>query len=112
MSLDECMAYLETETSEDLERRRCDTALVRRAVLEQDDTLLLEVETRLLGDEQVGALDDGLEVRLAVRVEEAGDVRDVDRLGLRAARRSASSPGGKDGWALTLPPQGTKMSDL
>ncbi|KAI3480571.1 hypothetical protein L1887_57291 [Cichorium endivia] len=51
-----------------------------------NDAALLELETRLPGDEQVGTLDDVLEVRLSILVKELVDVGDVDRLGSAAAR--------------------------
>ena len=50
----------EGEAGEDLERGRGDAALVRRRVLEEDAAALLERQTGLLRDEQVGALDDVL----------------------------------------------------
>jgi len=74
-----------TETDEDFERAGRDTALIGRGILEHDDLALLEEQSSLLGEEQVGALDDVLEVRLALGVEEAGDVGDVDSLGTTTA---------------------------
>ena len=60
--------------------------LVRAGILEEDDLALLESQTRLLCEEQVGALDDILEVRLALRVDERRDVGDVNGLGASTAR--------------------------
>lgn len=54
--------------------------LVGTRVLEQDNLALLKEQTRLLREEQVRSLDNILEVRLAVRVDESSDVRDVDSL--------------------------------
>ena len=79
----------ETEAGEDLERGARDAALVRRGVLEEHDLALLEVETRLLGEEEVRALDDVLEVRLALGIEETSDVRDVN--GFRSNTYSLNS---------------------
>jgi hypothetical protein len=55
--------------------------LVGTGVLEEDNTLLLKEQPRLLGKEQVGALDDVLEVWLALGIDKVRDVRDVDRFG-------------------------------
>ena len=63
--------------------------LVGTRVLEQDDLALLEVQARLLREEQIGALDDELEVRLALGVDESGNVRNVDCL--RSAHSSQQS---------------------
>jgi len=63
------------------------TDLVRRTILEKDDASLLEIQTSLLSEEEVGSLDDDLEVGLSLRVEESGDVGDVDRFGLAKKRR-------------------------
>ena len=68
----------EAEPGEDLERGAGDAALVCARVLEEDDIALFEEKTRLLREEQVGALDNVLEVRLALGVDERGDVGDVD----------------------------------
>ncbi len=73
----------EAKPGEDLERRARDTTLVRTGVLEEDDLALLEDETSLLREEEVGALDDVLEVGLALGIDKRGDVRDVD--GFRSA---------------------------
>ena len=70
----------ESETGENFKRGRGDTTLVRAGVLEEDDLALLEEQTGLLREEEVGSLDDVLEVRLALGVDERGDVRDVDSL--------------------------------
>lgn len=57
--------------------------LVGARVLEQHNLALLKVQPRLLGEEQVGALDDVLEVGLALGVDQRSDVGDVDSLGTR-----------------------------
>jgi len=82
----------ETKTDEDLERAGRETALVGRRVLEHDDLALLEGQASLLREEQVGALDNVLGVRLP-----------------SASRRPATLK------MLTTsgrPPQGTKRSTL
>jgi hypothetical protein len=55
--------------------------LVGTRVFEEDNTLLFQEQPRLLGKEQIGTLDDVLEVGLALRVDKVRDVRDVDGLG-------------------------------
>lgn len=55
--------------------------LVGTRVFEENDTLLFQEQPRLLGKEQIGALDDVLEVWLALWVDKVVDVRDVDGLG-------------------------------
>ena len=75
----------ERKTRKDLEGGRSDTALVGARVLEQNDLALLEEETGLLREEEVRAFDDVLEVRLALGIDERGDVGDVDGLGTAAA---------------------------
>lgn len=93
----------ESDTGEHLEGRRCDTTLVGRRVTEEHDTLLLQLQTSTLGDEQVGCpripelelcnemtrnqhrllttLDKVLEVWHAISIPKLRDVVDVDRLG-------------------------------
>ena len=71
----------EAESGEDLKRGAGDATLVCAGVLEEDDLALLEEETGLLREEQVRALDDVLEVGLAIRINKCRDVRDVDSLG-------------------------------
>ena len=73
------------ETGKDLKGGAGDTALVGARILEEDDLALLEEHARLLREEEVGAFDNVLEVRLAVGVNERGDVRDVDGLGATTA---------------------------
>lgn len=72
---------VETHTGEDLEGRRGDTTLVGARVLVKDNTSLLKPESSLLGEEQVGAFDDVLEMGLAVGVDELGNVGNVDGFG-------------------------------
>lgn len=55
--------------------------LVGTRVLEEDDLALLEMQPGLLSDEQVGTLDDVLEVWLALRVDKSSNIRDIDSLG-------------------------------
>jgi hypothetical protein len=55
--------------------------LVGTRVLEKDDALLFKEQPRLLGKEQVGALDNVLEVWLALGIDKVWNVRDVDCLG-------------------------------
>ena len=69
----------------------------------------------MLSEEEVGSLDDDLEVRLSLSVEESRDVGDVDRLGLREGEergrvRSRTSTEDAARLELTLPPQGTRIS--
>lgn len=75
-------------TSQHTSRRdgRNEHTLVGARVLKQHDLALLEVQTCLLGEEQVRTLDDILEVRLALGVDKCCDVRHVDRLGASTAR--------------------------
>lgn len=51
------------------------------------------MESGLLGEEEVGTLDDGLEVGLAIGVKELGNVGDVDRLGLKGDRKQMEGDG-------------------
>lgn len=55
-------------------------ALIGTGILEQNDLALLEVQPRLLREEQVGTFDNVLEMRLALRVNKGSDIRDVDSL--------------------------------
>jgi hypothetical protein len=55
--------------------------LISTGVLEQDNTTLLQEQTCLLGNEQVGTLDDVLEVGLSIVIDQARDVRDINSLG-------------------------------
>jgi hypothetical protein len=48
--------------------------LVSAGVFEQDHLALLEMETSLLREEQVGAFDNVLEVRFAIAVNESSHV--------------------------------------
>ena len=68
----------EPEPGEHLQRGARDATLVRARVLEEDDLALLEDETGLLREEEVRALDNVLEVGLALSVGQRRDVRDVD----------------------------------
>ena len=71
---------VQSETSQDLLRTRGDTSLVGTRVLVELDSLGFESLTGFLRDEQVGALDNVLEVALALGVEQLVDVGQVDRL--------------------------------
>ena len=64
--------------------------LVGARVLEEDDLALLEVQARLLREEQVRALDDVLEMRLSLRIDQRGDVRDVHSLGTEEPNTNAT----------------------
>jgi len=55
--------------------------LVRTGILEQDNSALLQVQPRLLGNEQVGTFNDVLEVGLSVVVNQARNIGDVNSLG-------------------------------
>lgn len=52
--------------------------LVGARILKEDNALLFQEQSRLLGKEQVGALDDILEIWFTVRVDQVRYVRDVD----------------------------------
>lgn len=78
----------EGKTSEDFEGRAGDTTLVGARVLEQDHLALLEMETGLLGEEQVGSLHDVLEVGLALRINQGSHIGDIDGLGTIMTRIS------------------------
>lgn len=75
------LLVLERQTGKHLERRRGDSTLVGRRVLVEHHALLLEEETGLLGEEEVGTLDNVLEVGLALGIDETRDIRDVDGFG-------------------------------
>ena len=75
---------IEGQGRKDLQRRRRDTALVDGGVLEQDAAGLFQPQLAVLGEEQVGTLDDVRNQRLAIS-DEAGDVVQVKRLGASAA---------------------------
>ena len=66
--------------------------LVGTRVLEQHNLALLEVEASLLGEEQVRALDNVLEVGLALGVDQRRDVGDVDSLRPGAKNQSRRRP--------------------
>ena len=55
--------------------------LVGTRVLEEDNLALLEVQTRLLSEEQVRSLNNVLEVRLALRIHKGSNIRDVNGFG-------------------------------
>jgi hypothetical protein len=61
--------------------------LVGARILEQDDLALLEIQPRLLRDEQVRAFDDVLEMRLALRIDKRSHVRNVHRLRTATSRQ-------------------------
>ena len=65
--------------------------LVGTRVLEKNNLALLEVQTGLLREEQVRTLDDVLEVRLALGIEETSNVRDVNSLRSNRYRLDSSS---------------------
>jgi hypothetical protein len=71
----------ERETGEGFERGRGDASLVGTGVFESDDATLFEEETGLLSEEKVGAFDNVLEMRFALRVDESSDIGHVDSLG-------------------------------
>ena len=54
--------------------------LVSTGILKEDDLTFLQVQTCLLGDEQVRTLDDVFEVRFALRINECRHIGDVDSL--------------------------------
>ena len=64
--------------------------LVGTRVLEEDNLALLEVQTRLLSEEQVRSLNNVLEVRLALGVHEGSNIRDVNGFG---SIRNNQTPG-------------------
>ena len=80
------LLVVEGETGQDFLRTRGDSSLVGTRVLVQLDPLGLESLTGLLGDEQVGSLDNVLEVALALGVEKLVDVGQVDSLGSTSTR--------------------------
>jgi hypothetical protein len=53
------------------------TCLVCTGVLEEYDTLLLQNQSRLLGNEEICTLDNIFEVRLAVSVEKTRHIPDA-----------------------------------
>ena len=55
--------------------------LVGARVLEEDNLALLEVQTRLLSEEQVRSLNNVLEVRLSLGVDKGSNIRDVNGFG-------------------------------
>ncbi len=83
---------LHGERGEHLERRGDHAALVRGAVLEHRDALLLQLQARLLRDEEVGAFHDPAERGTSLRVEQRPPVREVDRLRPAAAGHEEVRP--------------------
>ena len=71
----------ECEAGEDFQRGRGNATLVGARILEEDDFAFLEIETRLLSQEEVGALNDIFEVRFAIAVDESRHVGDVNSFG-------------------------------
>lgn len=57
--------------------------LVGTRVLEQDNFALLEMQASLLGEEEIGTLNNVLEVRLSLGINERRHVRDVNSLGTK-----------------------------
>lgn len=97
-----------SQASEHLKRRRSHTTLkssliysfylnqntylVRARVLEQNHTALLQIQPRLLRNEQVCTLDNILEVWLSVVVDQARHVRNVNSLGTTTKSSAIGSP--------------------
>ena len=76
--------------------------------LEEDDLALLDEQSGLMRDEELCALDDALEFRLAASVTEGRDVRDADSL---RTRHSSSIPNDRAAKNVThRPPYGSKRS--
>jgi len=63
---------------------------VSTRVLKEHDLALLKVQPCLLSEEKVCALDDELEVWLAIRVDESRRIGDVDGLGLAVQHQQLS----------------------
>lgn len=53
---------------------------VSARILEQDNLALLEEETRLLREEQIGALNNILEVGFALSIDQGSHIGDIDSL--------------------------------
>ena len=76
-----CVLFvLQAETAEHLETTARHTTLVGTRIGEENDALSLELNSCLLGDEQIGALDNVLEVRFAFCVRQRSNVGYVDSL--------------------------------
>lgn len=75
----------QAQTGKHFERATGDTTLIGTRVLEKNHALLLKPQPRLLGEKQVGTLDNVLEVRLALRVDELVDIGNVDGFGSTTA---------------------------
>lgn len=76
---------VEGECCEDLQRRGGDTAFVGSSVLEVNHTVVDQLVTGSLAEEQVGSLHDVLLLWFA-SVDDVVDVRDADRVGTTTAR--------------------------
>lgn len=76
------------EGSEDLHGRAGDTTLVGAGVLEQNRTGLLETKLGVLGEEEIGTLDNVRDDGLAV-LDEVVDIAKVNRLGATTARNQS-----------------------
>lgn len=73
-----------------LTERKKKRTLVGARILEEDDLALLEMETSLLGKEQVGALHNILEVGLSLPIDKSSNIRDVDGLRSVTSRYTVS----------------------
>ena len=68
-----------SEASENLERGAGDATFVGAGVFEDDDLPLLEMQTSLLREEEIGTLNNVLEMGFAVSINERRHIGDVDR---------------------------------
>ena len=80
------LALGQQQAGQDLVARADDAALVRGAILDHHDAGVEELAARLLGEEQVGPLDDQPAGRAPVGVHEPRPVGAVDGLGTAAGR--------------------------
>ena len=88
------LVVVEREAAEDLVGGGDNAALVGRRVAEEDGAAVLEPVAGLLGDVEVGTLDDEAGVELPVGAEEGGDVVDVEGAGAATAGHEDVGLGG------------------
>ena len=86
----EVLLRREGQASEDFQRGARHTTFVGAGILEENDPALLERHARLLSEEEVGAFDDVLVVRLALRIDQTSNIRNVHCL--RTTENEYDSP--------------------
>jgi len=102
----------ECEAGEDFERGGGNTTLIGARILEDDDFAFLKIETRLLSQEEVGALDDVFEMWLAITIDEPCHVGDVDSFGSVRSTKVNLEARIMMIRLTNRPPQGTNKSAL